>query len=156
MRTVLGRTTVIGLVAVAALALSGCGSSAGGTGPSGSDTGPVPVVTSTNVWSDVVAQIGGEQVVVTALISDPAADPHSFEPNAQAQLSLSKAALVVENGGGYDDFMQTMTAAAGSTAPVITAVASPGGNEHVWYDFPTVDRIATQVAGELTTLRPAQ
>src|SRR6476659_6410749 len=122
MRTVLGRTTVIGLVAVAALALSGCGSSAGGTGPSGSDTGPVPVVTSTNVWSDVVAQIGGEQVVVTALISDPAADPHSFEPNAQAQLALSKAALVVENGGGYDDYMLTLTDAAGVSGPVITAV----------------------------------
>ena len=45
---------------------------------------------------------------MTSLISDPAADPHSFEPNAQAQLALSKAALVVENGGGYDDFMQTM------------------------------------------------
>ena len=126
MRTVLGRTTVIGLVAVAALALPGCGSSAGGTGPSGSDTGPVPVLTSTNVWGDVVAQIGGEQVAVTALISDPAADPHSFEPNAQAQLALSKAALVVENGGGYDDFVQTMLASAGTTARVITAVGVSG------------------------------
>ena len=189
MRTVLGRTTVIGLVAVAALALSGCGSSAGGTGPSGSDTGAVPVVTSTNVWSDVVAQIGGEQVVVTALISDPAADPHSFEPNAQAQLALSKAALVVENGGGYDDFVQTMLASAGTTARVITAVdvsglandpdsaqqssgadtshstAASGGadghdhgefNEHVWYDLPAVDRVASAVADQLAAIRPDQ
>src|SRR6478672_9491368 len=163
MRTVLGRTTVIGLVAVAALALSGCGSSAGGTGPSGSDTGAVPVVTSTKVWSDVVAQIGGEQVVVTALISDPAADPHSFEPNAQAQLSLSKAALVVENGGGYDDFMQTMLESSNSAAPVINAVDVSGKaaddtgelNEHVWYDLPTAVKVATRIADELTTIEPA-
>jgi len=174
---------------VAALALSGCGSRAGGTVSSGSDTGPVPVVTSTNVWGDVVAQIGGEQVAVTALISDPAADPHSFEPNAQAQLALSKAALVVENGGGYDDFVQTMLASAGTTAPVITAVdvsglandpdsaqqssgadashstAASGGadghddgefNEHVWYDLPAVDRVASGVADQLAAIRPDQ
>src|SRR6476469_7259993 len=168
MRTVLGRTTVIGLVAVAALALSGCGSSAGGTGPSGSDTGPVPVVTSTNVWSDVVAQIGGEQVVVTALISDPAADPHSFEPNAQAQLALSKAALVVENGGGYDAYMQTLEQAAKVSGPVINAVEVSGVevsgrdagagelNEHVWYDLPTAAAVATRIAAELITIRPEQ
>ena len=44
-------------------------------------------------------------VAVTAVITDPAADPHSFEPNAQAQLAISKAQLLVENGGGYDDWM---------------------------------------------------
>ena len=44
------------------------------------------------------------------MISDPSADPHAFQSNAQDQLALSKAALVVENGGGYDDFMQTMLA----------------------------------------------
>jgi zinc/manganese transport system substrate-binding protein len=130
------------------------------------------VVTSTNVWGDIARQVGGDQVAVTALIVDPAADPHSFEPNAQAQLALSKASLVVENGGGYDDFMQNLTHAAGLSAPVITAVelfgadadgAAPSGpagqapsNEHVWYDFPTVDAVATKIAGELTTIAPAQ
>ena len=194
MRTILGRTALIGLVTAAAIALSGCGSSAGSTGSAGSDAaGPVPVVTSTNVWGDVVAQIGGEQVAVTALISDPAADPHSFEPNAQAQLALSKAALVVENGGGYDDFVQTMLASAGTDAPVITAVdvsglandpdsaqqttdashgagashgadASDGAdghdhgefNEHVWYDVPAVDRVASAVTDQLAAIRPDQ
>jgi zinc/manganese transport system substrate-binding protein len=117
------------------------------------------VVTSTNVWGDVVAQIGGEQVAVTPLIVDPAADPHSFEPTAQAQLALSKAALVVQNGGGYDDFVGTMINAAGVTAPVITAVdlfGAAASNEHVWYDFPTVDAVATQIAGALTSIAPEQ
>jgi zinc/manganese transport system substrate-binding protein len=67
--------------------------------------------------------------------------------------------LVVENGGGYDDFMQTLTHAANVTAPVITAVDLSGeatSNEHVWYDFPTVDAVATRIVGELTTIAPAQ
>ena len=34
----------------------------------------------------------------------------------------AKAALIVENGGGYDDFMTTMLQSAKSAAPVINAV----------------------------------
>jgi len=163
------------LVAVlTAAALAACGSSAGqdasGAG-SGSTTGgssagggaPIAVVTSTSVWGDIVKQIGGDQVSVASLISDPAADPHSFEPNAQAQLALSKAALVVGNGGGYDAFLQQMLQAAGGTAPVIDAVAvsgfdtgQAGLNEHVWYDFPTAVKVAGRIAIELSTIRPEQ
>ena len=178
MRIIVNRAVLAALAISAALTVSACGSTASGGAPSSGaaagtgDQSPIPVVTSTNVWGDIARQVGGDQVAVTPLIVDPAADPHSFEPNAQAQLALSKAALVVENGGGYDDFMQTLTHAAGVTAPVITAVdlfgadadgAAPSGtagqgpsNEHVWYDFPTVDAVATKIAGELTAIAPAQ
>ncbi len=176
MRIIMSRAVGMALAIAAALTLSACGSTASG-GASSSDgvTGApsaIRVVTSTNVWGDIARQVGGDQVAVTPLIVDPAADPHSFEPNAQAQLGLSKAALVVENGGGYDDFMQTLIRAARVGAPVITAVdlfganadgATPSGsagqgpsNEHVWYDFPTVDAVATRIAAELTAIRPAQ
>jgi zinc/manganese transport system substrate-binding protein len=178
MRIIVNRAVLAALAISAALTVSACGSTASGGAPSSNgaagtgDQSPIPVVTSTNVWGDIARQVGGDQVAVTALIVDPAADPHSFEPNAQAQLALSKASLVVENGGGYDDFMQNLTHAAGLSAPVITAVelfgadadgAAPSGpagqapsNEHVWYDFPTVDAVATKIAGELTTIAPAQ
>src|SRR6478752_7064232 len=126
MRIGISRGWLAGTVLTSVAVLVGCSSGGGQSTDSSAaaGTGPIPVVTSTNVWGDIVSQIGGEQVNVTALISDPAADPHSFEPNAQAQLALSKAALVVENGGGYDDFVQTMLASAGTTAPVITMTAS--------------------------------
>jgi len=171
MRIIVNRTGLAALALVAALTISACGSADGASssaaaGLSGGQT-PIPVVTSTNVWGDVVSQIGGDQVAVTALIVDPAADPHSFEPTAQAQLALSKAALVVENGGGYDDFVQTMISAAGVAAPVVTAVdlfakhtdgASDQSafNEHVWYDFPTVGKVASRIADELSSIAPAQ
>ena len=51
-----------------------------------------------------------------SIITDPSADPHSYEANAQNQLALSKADLVVENGGGYDDFVDTMLAGTGHRA----------------------------------------
>jgi zinc/manganese transport system substrate-binding protein len=167
MRSAFHRAGVAALALLAAAVLAACSSASGqdpGSGSGSAAEGPITVVTSTNVWGDIVTQIGGEQVAVTALISDPAADPHSFEPNAQAQLALSKAALVVENGGGYDDFVQTMLQSAKSTPQVITAVDVSGKNdagagelnEHVWYDLPTADKVASRIAAELTAIEPAK
>jgi zinc/manganese transport system substrate-binding protein len=173
MRRILGRAGLIGVVMLTAGVLAGCSSASGPDQAAGSSTpaagggdaaAPINIVTSTNVWGDVAAQIGGDQVAVTSLIADPAADPHSFEPNAQAQLALSKAALVVENGGGYDDFMQTMLQSANSTPPVLNAVEVSGKtasgddalNEHVWYDLPSAEKVASRIADELTTIEPGK
>lgn len=125
--------------------------------------GTIAVVASTNVWGDVAATIGGDLVHVDSFISDPEQDPHSFEASPRAQLTLSKAALVIENGGGYDDFMDTMMSATGSKAPVINAVTVSGKsaaageelNEHVWYGFPTVGKVAAEIAAKLSAIDPA-
>ena len=74
----------------------------------------------------MVAQFGGDSVAVTPIIVDPAADPHSFEPTAQPPVAVSKADLIVKNGGGYDDWMSTMIAGSTTPAPVIDAVEVSG------------------------------
>ncbi|MEU0478736.1 zinc ABC transporter substrate-binding protein [Streptosporangium sp. NPDC006013] len=154
-----------------ALLMAGCGASsspspqpvspAAGASPPST---PVTVVASTNVYGDIVKQVGGDKVAVTSIISDPAQDPHSYEANTQNQLALSKAKVVVENGGGYDDFIDTMLASSGNpSAQVINAVtvsgktAPAGGelNEHIWYDFPSVAKIADQISAALTKADPA-
>jgi zinc/manganese transport system substrate-binding protein len=148
--------------------LAGCGSSSdsGSDGSSSQEpaaSSKVTVVASTNVYGDIVKRIGGAKVDVTSIISDPEQDPHSYEANTQNQLALSKAKVVVENGGGYDDFVDRMLKSGGSSAEVINAVevsgktAPKGGelNEHVWYDFPTVARIADRIAAALGKAEPA-
>lgn len=107
------------LLAASALALAGC---AGTADPGASDGGKVAVVASTNVYGDIAAAIGGDRVDVTALIDSVAQDPHSYEASARDQLTVSRAGLVIENGGGYDSFMDTLIDATGTDAPVITAV----------------------------------
>ncbi|HEY5879076.1 MAG TPA: zinc ABC transporter substrate-binding protein [Nakamurella sp.] len=151
------------LAGALALALTACSGSADGSAATAAGSAsPITVLASTNVWGDLVEQVGGEQVEVTSVISDPSADPHAFQSNARDQLALSKAALIVENGGGYDDFMQTMLASAASTTPVINAVQVSGIgatdgelNEHVWYDLPSVGKVADAVAEQLSTIDPA-
>jgi zinc/manganese transport system substrate-binding protein len=146
-------------VAVAALAAvafcSACGSSGGG---GGGDDG-VSVVASTNVYGDLVATIAGSAVEVTSIISDPDQDPHSYEADAKSQLALKKADLVIQNGGGYDDFVGTMLDNAGGDATVLNVVDISGRdtgdgelNEHVWYDLPTMAALVDRIVEELSRL----
>jgi zinc/manganese transport system substrate-binding protein len=150
------RRTVLPVLLAVALA-AGCTASS-------DDDGRLSVVASTNVWGDVAAQVGGDLVDVTSIVSDPAADPHSYEGSARQQLDLSKADLVVVNGGGYDDFATIMLSGLDGPPPVVTAVDSSTAvdhadddgavNEHVWYDLPTVAAVADKIAAELSRIDP--
>jgi zinc/manganese transport system substrate-binding protein len=160
----------VALVAVAAIGLVGCSSGSAGsassdspTSPSAAAAGQVNVVASTNVYGDIVKTIGGPAVAVTSIIDSPDKDPHEYEADAQTQLALSKAQLVIENGGGYDDFVDTMLNSAG-TKPTVLNVADLSGrnqhpadggfNEHLWYDFPTVEKLVAQLVTDLSAATP--
>lgn len=147
---------------VAAAALAACGSSV--TPPAGAAPA-VTVVASTNVWGDVAAAVGGSRVTVTSIITDPTADPHSYEANPRTQLAVSRARVVVQNGGGYDDFMGRLLSAAHSTATVVDAVDVSGKgaqarasgsdlDEHVWYDFASVGAVADRIESVLSAADP--
>ncbi|HET8926913.1 MAG TPA: zinc ABC transporter substrate-binding protein [Microbacterium sp.] len=165
---------IIAMAAAIALAAAGCaGGDAAGTGDR-----RIAVVASTNVYAQIAQAIGGDAVDATAIISKASQDPHEFEPSARDQLTVSRADLIIENGGGYDAFMDQLVEASGTTAPVLTAVEFshdwPGGsahddsedgdghdhghvdgfNEHVWYDPATMGELAAGIASQLEVLSP--
>src|SRR4051794_12418755 len=140
-----GGAGIVGAALLAAIA--GCGGSA-----SGESRALVSVVASTNVYGDIVTELAGRlagsKVAVTSIITDPAADPHEYEASTRNELAIKQADLVIENGGGYDDFIDRLRAASGSDAQVLNAVkigARDSDNEHIWYDFPTVATLAQRV-----------
>lgn len=159
---------VTGVTTALALSLSACGGSdaapAGGAGASPvAAAKALSIVASTNVYGDIAQQIGGDKVKITSIISDPAQDPHSYEANTTTQLALSKADLVIENGGGYDDFVDSMLKTAGNgSVKVINVVelsgkqapAGGGFNEHVWYDFATVQKLVQTITATLSAASP--
>ena len=117
----------------AALALTACGGGgstpAAGASDGGSASGgsaALPVVASTDVWGSVASAVGGNAVEVTSIIDDPSQDPHSFEATTRDQLLVQDADVVVENGGGYDPFMEQLVEASGTQAPVVDAVEVSG------------------------------
>lgn len=113
---------VLGLLG--ALALTGCSGGSAQEGGSGSeDSGKIRVTTSTNVYSDLAAQVGGDKVEATPVIHSSAQDPHSYEATPQDRLAVEKADLLVRNGGGYDQFMTDL---APEGARVVDAVDVSG------------------------------
>lgn len=146
-------------VAVALIVVA-CVSAACGTSVATPADGRVPVVTSTDVWGSVAAAVGGADVDVTAIIHNPSQDPHDYQSTPTDAARISTARLAVYNGDGYDDFFADDLAATPS-AQRVTVVAyalsgqPPEGNEHVFYDLPTVRRVADTVATELSHIRPA-
>ena len=154
------RSGAFAAAAVVLLGAAACGTAAGSTGP-----GTVRVVASTDVWGSVASAIAGQHAQVTSIITDPSADPHEYEASARTRLAISRADVVIENGGGYDDFMSRLVAAGATRATVIDAVdvsglaakARAAGaelNEHVWYDFPSAGKVADRIAAVLAKADP--
>lgn len=174
------RTSLAALAGVSLL-LTACGSGGAPSATSGTDSsaGVVDVVASTNVYGDIAAVIGGDKVNVTAIITKTSQDPHSYEATAQDRLLVSKAELVIENGGGYDAFLRKMVD--DSNIPhsnIVTAVEvaglapeedhadSPAAsesadahahgefNEHAWYSLAAMGKLADSLAAKLGELEP--
>ena len=163
-------TAALGALAAAAVTLAACSSgpsnapsttSASGSNPSAAASHPINVVASTNVWGDITKQIGGDHVDVTSILSDPNADPHQYESDAKTAAAVSKAQFVVENGLGYDDFMDKLLAASPNpnrtvlNAADVMKISGPDANPHIWYDITAVPDVASAIADQLGKLDPA-
>ena len=153
------RTKVTGAALVAAMAL--LGSACSSSGSSGAPAGTIAAVGAENEYANVIGQIGGKYVHVTAIESNPNSDPHSFEASPSIAQLVSSAQLVVQNGLGYDTFMNKIEAAAPSSARKVIDVQSLRGlpdstpNPHLWYDPATMPAVAKAVAGDMAALQPA-
>jgi len=120
--------------------------------------GAINVVAAENFYGDIVKQLGGSHVAVTSILSDPNVDPHEYESNIQDAKAISAAQLVIENSGGYDDWMDKLLSASPSSRLLLKAfdiaqVKLPA-NEHVWYSIDNARTIAQAIAGDLKLLDP--
>ena len=149
------------LALAAALTLTGCGTQ---DRPAEAD-GRIPVVASTDVYGSIVAAVGGERVQVTSLIDNSRADPAAYDSTPSDAVAVSRARLVIGNGGGYDDFIFRLTDAAGGDRTVLDVsdvsglkdhVPSGGEfNEHVWFDLAAMQRLGDRIAEDLIAQDPS-
>jgi zinc/manganese transport system substrate-binding protein len=121
----------------------------------------VVAVGAENEYANVIGQIGGRYVSVSAIMSNPNTDPHTFEASPSVAQVVSAAQLVVQNGVGYDSFMNKIESASpSSTRKVIdvqTLLGLPGStsNPHLWYSPRTMPAVAKAIASDLSALLPA-
>ncbi|WP_204988045.1 metal ABC transporter solute-binding protein, Zn/Mn family [Sporolactobacillus pectinivorans] len=155
-RKQVGFTILATIVSIVLFGLSGCSNSS--TGPS---AGKIIAVGAENEYADVISQIGGKYVSVTGIMSNPATDPHTYEASTKNASVVSKATLVVQNGLGYDGFMDHLESASPNSKRVIINVAKSLGypdntsNPHLWYKPDTMPRVAALIAQKLEKQMPA-
>ena len=150
------------LLAASLLALSitlaGCGSQVSVPQPKADQ---IAAVGAENEYANVISQIGGRYVSVGAIESNPNVDPHDFEASPSVAAAVSRAQLVVQNGLGYDTYMNEIEAAAPSTTRKVVDVqkllhlpdSTP--NPHLWYAPSTMPAVAAALVHDLSQLKPS-
>jgi zinc/manganese transport system substrate-binding protein len=151
-----------GTVAAALAVIAGLLGTACSSDPaSGGGGDAIAAVGAENEYANVISQIGGKYVRVTAIESNPNTDPHSFEASPSVAQSVSTAQLVVQNGLGYDTYMNKIEAASPSSTRKVIDVQSLLGlpdstpNPHLWYSPSTMPAVAKAIARDLSALQPA-
>ena len=154
------RVLAAALAVGAALLASACSAASGATRADGS-SGTIVAVGAENEYANVIQQVGGRYVQVSAIMSNPNTDPHTFEASASVARVVSAAQLVVQNGVGYDGFMNTIENASPSSSRKVIVVQSLLGlpadtpNPHLWYKPVTMPAVANAIAADLAALSPA-
>ena len=154
-----GRAAVAPLVlALGAGLLSGCASSfATGSADPG---GAIVAVGAENQYADVIQAVGGKYVQVSAVMSNPSTDPHTFEASPSVGRLVNAARLVVQNGLGYDTFMNTIENAVPDSGRRVIVVQKLLGlpdstpNPHLWYQPGTMAAVANAIAADLAGIQP--
>jgi zinc/manganese transport system substrate-binding protein len=143
MRTRLKSLAVALLAGVAfAVAVYGCG----GAGATAGDGGKLNVVAAEDFWGSIAEQVGGDRVAVSDVITNPAADPHDYEPTGDDARALASSQVSIVNGIGYDEWASKLLAANPDDSRVEVDVGSTlglqdGDNPHQWYSPSSVHAV---------------
>jgi zinc/manganese transport system substrate-binding protein len=155
-----GRGIVLAALAITAgLLATACSSGSVSTDAAGG--GQVVAVGAENEYANVIGQIGGRYVRVSAIESNPNTDPHTFEASPSVANEVATAQLVVQNGIGYDTYMNKIEDASPSSTRKVIDVQNLLGlpdstpNPHLWYSPATMPAVAKAVASDLSGLQPA-
>jgi zinc/manganese transport system substrate-binding protein len=164
-----GRRGVLGVVASGARVLLLCvfafaaviAGGGSGRGPSASGaSAPIRVVAAENFWGSVAAQLTGDRAQTRSIITNPATDPHDYEPTPADGKTLARAQYVIVNGAGYDPWAPKLLNAnpvAGRRVLDMGKLVGvkEGGNPHLWYSPVFVRRGIDQITSDLKQLDPA-
>jgi zinc/manganese transport system substrate-binding protein len=165
---------VVALLSVLGL-LASCGSDSKDSASPvtrASNSGRPLVIATTPILGDLVRQVGGDQVDVDVLIP-LGADPHDFEPSAAQAAQLRDASLIIANGLGLEERLESALDGAQKDGvpvfdlgeeldplPLSTADEEAGhagedghGSEdpHIWLDPERMATAASLVATQLAT-----
>jgi manganese/iron transport system substrate-binding protein len=153
----------MGVLLVGAVVILSAGCQAPGPAPS---DGRITVVATTTVFADLVSNVGGDLVSVSALVPKNG-DVHTFEPRPSDIRAVAQAQLLVMNGLGLDDWLERTisNASAGGTPLLKLGEGLPGvtllpgetpdtQNPHLWMDVAYAELYVNRIADSLAQVDP--
>ena len=155
-----GKTLAAAMAVSAALLASAC-TSGPAAAPSAGSGDAIAAVGAENEYANVIQQVGGKYVQASAIMSNPNTDPHTFEASSSVAREVSSAQLVVQNGVGYDTFMNTIEQAVPDSSRKVIDVQNLLGlpdstpNPHLWYKPTTMPAVANAIAADLAAIQPS-
>lgn len=153
-----GAALTVGAMTLATFFLTSCSSP---TSLAGSKPGVIEAVGAENEYANVISQIGGKYVSVSSVLDNPNTDPHTFEASPSVAEAVGRAELIVQNGVGYDGFMNSIESASPNPQRRVIVVQDVLGlskdtaNPHLWYDPKTMPVVARALARDMAALAPS-
>jgi zinc/manganese transport system substrate-binding protein len=147
--------------ALAAFGLVAAACSSGTATDTAHGTTVINAIGAENEYANVLSQIGGKYVHVSSILNNPNTDPHTFESSPSVASEVSAAQLIVQNGVGYDTFMNKIESASPNPKRKVIIVQNllrlpdDTPNPHLWYSPKTMPAAAKAMAADLSALLPA-
>jgi zinc/manganese transport system substrate-binding protein len=132
---------------------------------SGSKMSPVgskiQVVAAENTWGDIASQIGGKYVNVSSIMNNPSLDPHLYESNAKDAQLIANGNIIIENGLGYDDFINKLIASSSKNYQSVLNLGQnlrlkSSSNPHLWYDEKYISASASYMMEAFINAKPSE
>ena len=147
-------------VAVVGVAVVGAGCSSTGPSASSAPARKLSIVAGENFWGSLASQLVGQVGSVTSVVSDPNADPHSYETSSDDARAFATADYVVVNGAGYDTWADKLLSGNPNGKRKVLTVADllgkkDGDNPHFWYQPDFVTRVVDRIEADLKALDPS-
>ncbi|MCC2625574.1 MAG: cation transporter substrate-binding protein [Burkholderiales bacterium] len=120
---------------------------------------PINIIAAENFYGQLAKEIGGNNVNVNSIISNPNADPHLFAITASTTKQIQDAQIIIYNGANYDAWMEQILKSQKNLVVINVAklmqLDRPGVNPHLWYKPDTMPALAFYLAKLLIKIDPS-
>ncbi len=119
----------------------------------------IKIVAAENFYGELSTEIGGKNVDVQSIITNPDADPHLFTTSPSISKALSSAQIIIYNGADYDPWMEQLLKSINNKKVIVINVADlmgvkSGANPHIWYKLDTFPTLARELTKQIKTINP--
>ena len=153
--SLLARLSALIVSIFAVVAASACG----GSGPETTGAGIQVVATTTQIGA-LTRAVAGEGVALTVLLS-AGADAHDYEPSPLAAKKIAAARVILRNGLGLDDWLDSTIEGSGTKGTVVTVtdgidlrVGDGEADPHVWHSPANAKSMVDNIVTALSEADP--